>query len=344
MDVLVNSTALESKQCLFLTYYMAKPVTLSYVVTVVTCILTGILSVSGVLANSLVCAAIVKNRSLRVHSNILLQALSLNDLMIGLVTEPLYIIRRSLETSEVYLCWLTLAYRTTWNISIGMSFILITLVSCERFLALFFPFRYNQHVTVRKLVCSAALCAGTWMLLPISRFAGLDTRSFYYISSALIVSVIAIIVVSQVKIFKLARHHHVQISLTSVSSAGSELRNKKRTGRLGYSSREAKIARNTAFIVGSVLLCYLPLVGSTMAMILIDGEYVFYYNVFPWTDLLVFTNSLLSPLIYCWRNRELRATMYSMLRCRKAQNHDFDALSGRELSVQYAATSIKETS
>ena len=37
------------------------------------------------------------------------------------------------------------------------------------------------------------------------------------------------------------------------------------------------------------------------------------YNFYPWAENLIFLNSSLNPMIYCWRNREIRRVVFCFL-------------------------------
>lgn len=315
---MMSSNSTKIIQCLYSMYFIQKPSIAIDVITVFTCFLTGVLSISGAVANLLVCGAILKNRDLQNYSNILLLLLSFIDFLVAFITQPLYIVRRVLESQHSYICWITLCYRSLWNISIGVSFMVVTLISCERCFALFHPFKYKIHVNVSRLLLTTLLLSGLWIIFVLSRFFGLNNESYYYITTSLLMICIIIITIAHVKIFLLARRHHVQISMTSASCAVSESNetsNDKKQGkrrRHHYTAREAKIAKSTAFIVGAVFLCYFPLIIALITSTLINQEYLFHYFIFPWTDVLVFLNCVLNPAIYCWRSRELRTAIVKL--------------------------------
>ncbi|EDO48142.1 predicted protein, partial [Nematostella vectensis] len=125
-----------------------------------------ILSVSGVLANSLVCAAIVKNRSLRVHSNILLQALSLNDLMIGLTSSNTILV--SLCASDLLYGLVTVPMQVACAVFMVNDLCIVTdtlvkfisvstiihilLITVDRYIFIVYALRYYAIVRKRRVV------------------------------------------------------------------------------------------------------------------------------------------------------------------------------------------------
>lgn len=293
-------------QCLFSLYHIEKPNPTIHITTVITCFLTFVLSMAGVVANGLVCLAILLNKDLQIYSNLLLLFLSFNDFIVACFAEPLYITRRVLEAQKQYVCWLSLTYRTLWNISVGLSFQAIALISAERYFALFHPFKYKEYVTVNRLVTTVLILAGLWVVFVLSRFAGLPTIHYYAVTTPMILLSIIMIAVVHFKIFKLANWHHRQITMNTCSTHKEVCHTRK----WRYTAREAKIAKSTAFVVGAVFLCYLPLIITVVtSIILTHQDVLFYYYILPWIDFLVFLNSLLNPMIYCWRSRELRSAI-----------------------------------
>lgn len=295
--------------CLYSIYYTEEPNSIMNITTITTCFLTALLSLTGVVANGLVCLAILLNKDLQINSNILLLLLSFNDLVVAGISEPLYIVRRLLESQQRYICWITMTYRALWNISVGLSFIAITFISIERCFALFHPFRYKVYVTIHRLLIATLILAVVWVLFVLSRFVGLSTVSFYVITTPMIFSCIILITIAHIKIFKLARWHRRQISLTTYSNQ-EQCASKITRKSVNYTAREAKIAISTGFVVGAVFLCYFPLIVIVITNIIMSGrDTLFHYYILPWNDLLVFLNSVLNPLIYCWRSCELRSAI-----------------------------------
>ena len=259
------------------------------------------LLVVALIANGLVCTAILKNRELRTRaSNTLLLLLSMSDFFVASAVQPLYTLRRLLELQDRYICWVMVSYRVLWHLSIGTSFLILSIVACERYIALFYTFKYKEIITASRLVIFTGFFVASWTVFVISRFLGLSTGQYYATATSFIIIFVSVIIFVYIRIFRLARRHHFQIS-TMVSSQSSAI------------ARESKVTKTTAYIVGTVLICYSPLLVSIVAVKFFDDK-IFHYYVFPITDCMVFCNSALNPLIYCWRNTDLRRCIVRMLR------------------------------
>ena len=279
-------------QCSFLTYYEMKKTTALTAISVTVTIWNGILLVVALIANGLVCTAILINSDLRKRtSNTLLLLLSMSDFFVGLAVQPMYFIRRLLELHDRYVCWVLVTYRVLWHLSIGTSFLILCFISCERYIALFFAFKYKQIISTTRILFFTGFFVISWTLFVISRFLGVESGKYYTAATSFIIIFVTIIIFVYFRIYRLALRHHSQIH--SLHQNASTV------------AKERKVTKTTAYIIGSVLLCYSPLLISLVAVKFFEDK-LFHYYVFPITDCMVFCNSTLNPLIYCWRNAELR--------------------------------------
>ena len=166
------------------------------------------LSISGfaaVTGNIVVLWLFYKNESLRRISNRFLASLSVADLLVGLVIAPTWIIFIWWFTfHSVFLEWLWIhtTTATTYN---------ICCISVDRFIAIWFPFRYQEIVT--KTRCYTVIIL-VWLFslgLPFSTLPVRDEENFnsvmLWISMAFITFVIPLLVVScfYILIFKSAK-------------------------------------------------------------------------------------------------------------------------------------------
>ena len=77
-------------------------------------------------------------------------------------------------------------------------------------------------------------------------------------------------------------------------------------------ARQIKTALATFYVYVVFLACYLPISGVRFAEI--NGETVLLSHLEYFTFTLVFLNSSLNPLIYCWKMRYIRQTVMEILR------------------------------
>ena len=113
------------------------------------------LSITAVLGNTLILAALHKETSLHPPSKLLYRNLAVTDFCVGTIAEPLHVFYWiSVVTGKWDICYLahfmvTLAAYTFC----GVSLLTLTAVSVDRLLALLLGLRYRQVVTVKKTCC-----------------------------------------------------------------------------------------------------------------------------------------------------------------------------------------------
>lgn len=304
------ANATSDKQCLFLTYPEIKKSKVLIVMFVTLSIWNGILLLFALVANALVCTAILKSKELRIRtSNTLLLLLSLSDFFVSFTTQPVYLVRRLLELQDRYICWVIVTYRVLWHLSIGTSFLAICFIACERYITLFFTFSYKQIITTPRLLLSIGFSVASWAAFVFSRFLGLSTQHYYAVAISFIIILVSIITLIYVRIYKLAQRHHSQIHSFAQGHSYTVV-------------RESKITKTTAYIVGSVFICYFPLLTSLVAAKFFEATF-FHYYIFPVTDCIIFCNSSLNPLIYYWRNADLRCSIAKLFRIQVRQDNAF---------------------
>ena len=195
----------------------------------------------------------------------------------------------------------------------GFSLATATAISVDRLLALLLGLRYRHTVTLRRVRC----------LVVCFLFANIVTGFTYSLSSqdvanragfVGIITFLLLSVLSHVKIFLKLRQHQAQVRHQHV---GHEQANNQ--GIPLNIERFKKTVSTIAWVQLALLLCYSPmfifLILSTMTMAdCYKAGSIF--NVSALT--IVYFNSTLNPILYCWKLREVREalkTTVKKIRC-----------------------------
>ena len=113
-----------------------------------------LLMVLRIVSNVIFLVALIRKASLHTVSNILLGALSLSDLLIGTILEPFGIFQL-VKLSQLQYNAQLLAIKVLLSHSlIGLSFVYVTLITCDRYLAICHAFKYLRY-TANKLALTA---------------------------------------------------------------------------------------------------------------------------------------------------------------------------------------------
>mgnify|MGYP001792613795 CR=1 FL=1 len=107
---------------------------------------------TAVAGNAVFLLAIWRTPSLHTPSNVLLSCLAFTDLLTGLITQPSVIVELSARIAKDYKTY-CIAYLVNYfpcYILSGISFLTLTLISLDRFLALQLHLRYRAIITIPK--------------------------------------------------------------------------------------------------------------------------------------------------------------------------------------------------
>ena len=245
------------------------------------------------LGNVLILVALQKVSSLHPPSKLLLGCLASSDLCVGLVTQPLYISFLMIP-GHFRLChYLNFASFILGILLCGVSLLTLTAISVDRLLALLLGLRYRPKVTLRRVWI---LVASLW----ISSVA-LAMTSFYNvritagITGVILLSCVATSSCCYVKIYFTLHHHQAQIGVHV---------HQQNEGRIPLNVARYRNTVCTALCMQiSLIACYLPY-GIVSALRAVTGLSL--YLAWDVALSLIFFNSTLNPILYCWRIRQVR--------------------------------------
>ena len=280
----------------------------TFVASVITSVLNSFLSVTAVFGNAFVISVIWRREVLHVPSNILLCCLATSDLVVGLISQPAFVIYKVAEIKgyfNVYCAARMFFFCSGWLFS-GVSLLTMCAISVDRYLALKLHLRYTAVVTVTRVL---ATVIGFWLVCAISitlRLVMENTDHWNIIPLGILLISLLVIMVAFSKAFKIVRRHQRQIHDRFELAAHFHGRSAVEV------ARHKKSAVTMLYILGAFLLCYVPFLGTIIT------ERVLGYTLpvkiaYECTATVVFFSSSLNPPLYCWRIREIRRVASSTL-------------------------------
>ena len=268
----------------------------------------SIISPAAVLLNALVIIAVMKRRELQKLSNILLSSLAVTDLLVGAICIPLSAIDGFLLPYQIlaaqHICTLDVA--TVW-LSLTLTFCSLfhlVLIAWERYVAIR-KWRYHRDtVTKSRLIKLAAIAwiSGTaFVLIPFLisiAVSGWTTLVVFLVSTCFI---LALIVYFYVMVYlEIRKRKFNQILQVSV---------------LVLLKTEYRVAKTTALVTAALFLSFVPVVSLPLLGIV----FPVLRKMSSWraVETLVLSNSLVNPLIYCYRDCRFKKVVLELLRIRK---------------------------
>ena len=267
------------------------------------------LSIAAFLGNTLILVALHKETSLHPPSKLLYRNLAITDLCVGIIVEPLKV---TYWTSVVKERWDICYYANLAAVFSGYTLCSVSLltsaaISVDRLLALLLGLRYRQLVTLRR-TCITAI--GFWILSIVgasSFFWNPIITSFsQYIGIALC---LFITIFAYTKSFFTLRHNQIH-----VDHAHSHVFRRQPSQAIPLNiARYRKAVYSAMWVQGTLVVCYLPY-AVVVALTPRRGITLPIYLARQYTGTVVYLNSTLNPLLYCWRIREVRQAVKETLR------------------------------
>ena len=265
------------------------------------------LSITAFLGNTLILAALRKESSLHPPSKLLLRSLAITDLCVGLISQPLYVTYLMSVVNEHWnICRYVLTARSIIDpIFCGVSLLTLTAISVDRLLALLLGLRYRQVVTLKR---TYMIVVTFWVINTV--FSTMYLLNAVIIMCYIIITVLLCLVTSifsYTKIFLKLRHHQNQ-----VQNQLQGLQQPNQTNPLNI-ARYRKAVNSALWLQLTLVACYLPQ-GISMAFVYNSGLTLYVYLTFQFTTTLVFLNSSLNPILYCWKIDEVRDAVKDTIR------------------------------
>lgn len=264
------------------------------------CVLSAIFSLVAVFLNGVVLVSIRRTPCLHDPSHLLLCILACTDLSVGLVEQPIYVLYKAAELNRLgnISCVTGVITNMLMGLLAGMSFLTMTFISLDRFLALHLHLRYKAIVT-KSLVLKATFASIALFTCGASFYPWLPSVPIY---GGIIVIILCLLVstILYSKIYKIVRKHQLQIQLSAPKK-----QNQNETILL---KKYWKSVVSFAVVQFIMLLCYLPY-AIALAMRAVSGITKEYKLVLNITTTVIYLNSSLNPLVYCWRIREVRVAV-----------------------------------
>ena len=278
---------------------------------IVNCVLNSFLSCTAITLNTLTILAL---RRLTSHLSKTLRMLLLNlavtDLGVGLLAQPSYVVylvmiiqgKTQTFTSEITL---QIVYITGKLLSY-VSFFGVVAVAADKFLSIYLHLRYQEIVTYKRVL---SVVISIWILSAILALIFSQRRQFDFYISVPIESVCYLATaLCYLKIYLLVRHHKIEILTQRIQVTQEQIENEANAAKL------KKSATSTFYLYLVFVACYVPRM-CIMSIISSAGESTaLLRHLRLYTFTLVFLNSSLNPLIYCWKMRHIGKAIMVILR------------------------------
>lgn len=272
---------------------------------IVLCIINVLIWLVATLGNLIVAMALWKIRRAQEPSTFLLGYLCVTDLLHTLTSQPMFIAAFFVilsKRTESY-CFMNTISGLSACIFTGTSFLIVTAIAVDKYIALKLHLRYNEYVTGKRTVfvllgsfLFATALAVTWII-------GLG-KTFDILLVVLLATGILITTFASGMVHKIVKKHQRCIRTQEQSIAPYCLNLKK----------HERSANTTLYIMAAFIVCFSPY----FAVILILKKTSFEVQhsrgiIFMVCRTLLNANSSINPFLYCFRLRRVRQIVLGVL-------------------------------
>ena len=268
------------------------------ILIIVNFVLNAPLVLVSIVSNALVLSAIIRTPSIRSRQMIMLCSLAVSDILVGLIAQPIYCTLLLTKDFDLYHASTTMGYSLC-----GVSFLTITAITLDRFLALHYHMSYASLVTKRRVKYTLIII---WLFSLL--IAGLHFLSFRLQNSLVSIVTITCLIMCTfcyIRIYRIVRRHQFQINAQQQAALTSDAAKNLNIARL------RKSALNTFVFYIALILCYFPIFVSLGLTALSFKDW---QTEWEFANTAVFLNSSINPFLYCWRLRELRKEVFKTAR------------------------------
>ena len=269
------------------------------------CVINSFLSLTAIMLNIVTIHAIRKASSLPKTLRTLLLSLAVSDLGVGIFVQPFYtsLLVKWLKQNIPH-CITNKVFIFIGILFTGASFFGVVAVSVDRFLAIHLHLRYQELVTHKRVL---AVTISTWVLSAVTSLISLwvlpATRGLFLS----IITIVGLLLTAMVyvRIYFAVRRHKNQMQAHHV-------RRITQRDDMANIANIVKTAVGAFYIYLVFLFCYLPYFVSLAALKIVGlSDALNKLHLFSFT--LVYLNSSLNPVIYCWKMRRIRHAIVEIL-------------------------------
>lgn len=258
-----------------------------------------------VLLNVLVIVAVKRRPRLQSNANILLACLAVTDALAGLTVQPSFIAWKSCRLlHSSYTNEIRAFHSRSIRFLCLCSVLHLTLVTCERLIAIKFTMRYCSLVT-KKTIKAAVI--SVWVFATVAEnisdiFTIFTSTMRNILFCVTVIFCIHFIALAYFILYRETCRHRKMIK--------THQRPKEDVQRF---AKESKAFKTTVFVVASAMLSFIPMAVTLLMKMTVlrkgttDSQMVLIVSILsPLVRTCGMLNSLLNPLVYCLRQREMR--------------------------------------
>ena len=278
---------------------------------VANCVFNSFLSYTTVILNIVTIHAIRKTALLPKPLRTLLLSLAASDVGVGLLVQPLYISTLVSRLKQKRIdCIYYKGLSAVVSFFCTSSLLNVVTISVDRFLAVHLHLRYQELVTHKRVI---AAVISIWLLGAIISSSVFWVPSFFILRVIRVVNMtvcLILVVIVYWRIYIVLKRHKIQIEGLQIQEVQQGVQN----GDLSNFLKLRKSALGTFYVCIVFTICYLPSYILYFFPLARPKSRISLYEAWLYATTLLFLNSSLNPVIYCWKMGPIRRTLMDIMR------------------------------
>ncbi len=271
------------------------------------CALNNLLCCTAIMINIVTVHAVKKTSSLPKTLKTLLLSLAISDAGVGLLGQPIYtaLLVKGLQENNTS-CSTYIFFDIMISLFSTASFLRVVVISVDRFLAIHLHLRYQEIVTYKRIVAVVILTVGLSVFLSLLMlWIPPDINSIIAFTFGVVGLLPTKLV--YIRILLAIRRHKNQIQALQVQQVAQ-------TDEMATFARLIKSTVGLFYVYIVFLICNLPIFICLAAIKSANNPSIALKRIFLFSYTLMFLNSSLNPVIYCWNMRHIRQAVMDTLR------------------------------
>lgn len=248
-------------------------------------------SVAGTVGNLLVCFVIYRNERLQTGVNYFILSLSVADLTVCCIAQPLYIYYLNQEWSDRGFE----TFKLVSYITLHSSFLNLLSLTINRLFAIWFPLEYGAVMRGKNI---AVIVCIVWVLAVAMAIVFCFVTALKKPAPYFHLAMLLMFITVYMKIYFIARKQRRQII--------SQFESISYNYRVTMVLHDYQTNRTLAILIGVSVVLFLP---DTWFQLAGSGD----YTRFRWSFTTMFLSSFLNPCVYVWRSEKFRYALYKTL-------------------------------
>lgn len=253
--------------------------------------------------NLLVFMLVLKNRNLWTVFNTSVLCLASTDLLIAAFIQLAFIAYQTEKYMRSSFACNPYFIKTVFEFwCIGLSFATLALVTLERHLAVFKPFRYRATVTRSRVM--RVILSG-WMVWTVFSFSlrfssnGINLKAYSILSFIFISFTLLETVFVYIKLYRVTRVREYAVNCYTAQEQSSDI-----------NTQETRAAKTVIIITAASFLCFAPPLCESIAdqAGALEDD-VMLHVIYPLAESALFMTAMMNPIIYVWRKASIWDSM-----------------------------------